>query len=167
MRRESFDDLGEPYFDDWFRKILIREGIIYLPPGSVRNIDYVLSNELIIVELEDTAFEIYNAINQIKRILSIIRSLNLGIAVAIPFPKRIEMFLVTGAKFFNEFRNYRKKEIWLFYTDLILRIHSDDFEGFNLKFRYIKEERLKVRLYNGFFTKDTAIELDKKLRKFI
>jgi len=54
MMSEGF---GEIHFDVFFRRILEKEKISYLPPGTLKGIDYVLAQKMVFVELEDTLRE--------------------------------------------------------------------------------------------------------------
>ncbi len=167
MSKSSFEGLGEPYFDDWFRRVLIKENIKYLPPGTIRGLDYIISDEIIVLELEDTILEIYNAIRQILSIMPIIRNLELGVVIAIPAPSRIESMLVPLAKYFNELADYQRKEFWLLSQNMIIRILAETFMGFKLHFKTLSENIIRIKLYDGFFTKETAEELEQKIRSVV
>ena len=164
MSKGSFEGLGEPYFDDWFRRILMRKGVKYLSPGTVRSLDYVISSEMVVLELEDTVLEVYNAIRQILMVMPIVRDLDLGVAIAIPFSLRIESALVPLEKFFNELFDHHRKEFWLLSQNTVIRILAEEFAGFKLHFRTLPENLIRIRLYDGYFTKKTAEELEPKLK---
>ena len=165
MPKKSFEGLGESYFDDWFRRLLVKEGINYLPPGTLKALDFVISREIIVLELEDTVLEVYNAIRQVESLMPIIRGFNLGVSIAIPFPERIEPLLVPIAKYFNNFREYPRKEFWLLTVDQIIRIYAENFSGFNLNFQTLKESKIRIKLHDGYFTKETAENLELMLKK--
>jgi len=100
MSKGSFEGLGEPYFDDWFRRYPYEGGDKVFAAGTLRSLDYVISSEMVVLELEDTVLEVYNAIRQILMVMPIVRDIGLGVAIVIPFPSRIEPLLVPLAKYF-------------------------------------------------------------------
>ena len=109
----SFERVGEEIFDILFRRILEYNHINYIP--NFRGIDYLLSRELIFVELEDTVHEIYNATYQMLRnIIPIAQLYYAPIVIAIPRPELPELLLSPLAYFFRKTSGFNvRRELWI------------------------------------------------------
>ena len=119
-------DVGEPFVEMVFRRLLNKFSINFLPPGSLRGVDYLLTDgDFIFVELEDTVFEIYNAAIQMRRIYGIAEIYNGYVAVAFPTPSVLSSIRSPLAYFFKITRSYRiRRELWLLLNDKIIKIYE-------------------------------------------
>ena len=121
-----YEGIGEPYIDKLFRELLMKHNVNYVPPGAVRHVDYIISEEMIILELEDTLQEVYNAIAQIKDLIgSVSKAINCRIVIALPIPRFIELILSPLQRFFIVLSHLNLiGELWLldFEKDRIIKI---------------------------------------------
>ena len=109
------EGIGEPYFDMIFRRLLEEHGINYLPPGTVRSVDYVLSRDMIFVELEDTTDEIYGAITQLlSSVIPVAELYNAYVVIAIPTPRDPASLMGPLQRFYIRTWERRiKRELWI------------------------------------------------------
>jgi len=142
--------VGEAYLDDLVRKLFMREGIKYLPPGALKGVDYVLSGGFVFFELEDTVKEAYNALKQMEiKALKLAFMLKEWVVIGSPFPQRPSQAVAPIVYVLNETarRRIAKREFWLFdfEKDRIIRIADESIGISPIRFRTIEEKVLLLK----------------------
>jgi len=124
----SLYDLGEPFVDMFFRKILDKFKVHYLPPNTLRGVDYLLTDgEFIFMELEDTVVEIYNAAAHMKRIYGIAQLYRAYGIIAIRLLSNLSSIRAPLAYFFQITNKYNvKRELWLLWNKHIIKIYEKE-----------------------------------------
>jgi len=126
----SLHGVGESFVEMFFRKILDRFGIHYLPPNTLKGVDYLLTNgKFMFVELEDTVAEVYIAATQMQRIFGIAQLYNAYAIIAVPLPRNLSSIRGPLAYFFRITKDYDiKRELWLLSDERIFKIHEENVE---------------------------------------
>jgi len=83
----SLEGIGEAHFLFIVQKLL--ENYILLPPGTVRFIDIIVAKNLVFIEIEDTIFELYNAIKQLIAVAKLSHAYNAAFLTITPIPKQL------------------------------------------------------------------------------
>ncbi len=122
----SLHSLGEPFVDMFFRRILDKFKVHYLPPNTLKGVDYLLtSGEFIFVELEDTIIEIYSAAIQMERIYGVAQLYGAYVTIAAPLPPNLSSIRAPLTYFFRITSMYDvKRELWLLWDEHIIKIHE-------------------------------------------
>jgi len=138
----SLEGIGEAHFLVVVQKLF--EDYIVLPPGTVKSIDMIIAKKLVFVEIEDTVFELYNAIKQLVAIAKLSNVYNAAFLAIAPFPKQLTDFPTILSYYFWIMRKELgsgERELWLIEYRrkyLIFRIKlADD--------RWIEMLKLKAR----------------------
>ena len=109
----SLEGIGELFFTEIVRRYILK-GYTILPPGTVRVIDTIVSNFVVVVEIEDSVKEIYSGTKQLLRFAEIARLLNADFLLIAPLPERKASIIAPATYFFKLLskRGIKRKELW-------------------------------------------------------
>ena len=110
----SLEGISEPHFWAIIRRLL--DGYCILPPGTIRAVDAAISREIVFLEVEDTLFELYNAIKQLITIAKLSYIYDAGFLAIAPAPSQLLDAPVIISYYFwkiHEEIGSGQRELWL------------------------------------------------------
>lgn len=164
----SLHGIGESFFEMYFRRLLEKHGVNYIPPNVIRGVDYLLTaGELVFLELEDTVDEIYSAAAHMELAYRIASLYNGYVVIAVPVPENLSSIRSPLAYFLRISRKYHvRRELWLVLHDgRIIKIY----ESKNRPSSVLSEisVTVPVRTVDGLMTVAESRRLVDRLREVL